>query len=924
MIKTLLLSVFLFFFAGTAANSAQTNVSSSFAIKASGFVLNRSSGTFNSTVTLTNTSASTFSSLWFVVSNLPNGVSVANAYTTNANGAYQILVSLTNGQLGPGGSASLVVQLTNPNKVGVSPAYSVLGLINATVPNVVGLTQSSAIAAITQANLTAGAVTSLQSATVAAGTVMQQNPAAGTVAIAGTTVYLLVSSGPPAGGVTLGITSIPPTATVVGKTLQYQVTADSPQPSSLTYALTTGPAGMTINPTSGLLTWSPTQNQVGDQSVVITVQDATGQVTQNFTLSVFGTKVETTAIINAAIGGTLTVNDASSNINGLTITIPPGALSANTTFTISSLVAPPTLGGVQHFELKGFMVEPDGTALSVPATITVPYQTSEFNTSRGIPLEQFLGVDYLDPTSGNLLGMNFSVDSVNHDLIGTVPHFSIYLLDNQADLCPPPALDSSGNRINDCPSGYAPTTRTQQIPALMIHGFMINLGSLTFMENNESYWGNLRALLEQLNDGGATRIDAWRFDWNTKTSTFENAAYHLKVALQTIKSLAAQSSVNIIAHSMGGILARTYLQGFAQNGGYVPYDPNVDAYGDDVNRLMTVGTPDQGIGGIFSNFIANACAWSSVNSPASALLYFETCYETATGLGGGQFLQLLNGPSNPLPVLQTGVAPSYYFIAGDTSPNGSTPAGTDGLITAVGTALCGPDPQVCVNATPQTTLVQGLQGLCHAVGLITCSSSDAPEVTVSDRTHPMWSNICTYLDSVDAASPTSQNQLCDGTAIGGTVSGLTGTGLILLDNGGDQLTTLTNGSFTFPTPILIGNTYNVTVGTEPPGQSCTVSGGDNGSGGGTVTAGGPLNITSVIVTCTYSSGDSGGNGGNNSGQFYSVGGQTSGLTGTGLVLLDNGSDQLTINSNGPFAFPTALASGAAYNVTVGSQPSGQS
>jgi Putative esterase len=55
---------------------------------------------------------------------------------------------------------------------------------------------------------------------------------------------------------------------------------------------------------------------------------------------------------------------------------------------------------------------------------------------------------------------------------------------------------------------------------------------------------------------------------------------------------------------------------------------------------------------------------------------------------------------------------------------------------------------------------------------------------------------------------------------------------------------------------------------------------------------------------------------------YSVGGSTSGLSGT-VVLRDNGGDDLTLTANGPFAFATRLAGGAAYNVTVKTNPSGQ-
>jgi hypothetical protein len=54
---------------------------------------------------------------------------------------------------------------------------------------------------------------------------------------------------------------------------------------------------------------------------------------------------------------------------------------------------------------------------------------------------------------------------------------------------------------------------------------------------------------------------------------------------------------------------------------------------------------------------------------------------------------------------------------------------------------------------------------------------------------------------------------------------------------------------------------------------------------------------------------------------FAVGGVMAGLAaGQSVVLLDNGSDSLTVSANGPFAFITKLASGAAYAVTVQTQP----
>ncbi len=55
---------------------------------------------------------------------------------------------------------------------------------------------------------------------------------------------------------------------------------------------------------------------------------------------------------------------------------------------------------------------------------------------------------------------------------------------------------------------------------------------------------------------------------------------------------------------------------------------------------------------------------------------------------------------------------------------------------------------------------------------------------------------------------------------------------------------------------------------------------------------------------------------------YSIGGTVSGLSGT-VVLQDNGVDDLSVSSDGPFTFGTPVADGTAYNVTVKSNPSGQ-
>jgi len=55
---------------------------------------------------------------------------------------------------------------------------------------------------------------------------------------------------------------------------------------------------------------------------------------------------------------------------------------------------------------------------------------------------------------------------------------------------------------------------------------------------------------------------------------------------------------------------------------------------------------------------------------------------------------------------------------------------------------------------------------------------------------------------------------------------------------------------------------------------------------------------------------------------YTIGGTVSGLTGT-LILQNNGGDNLSLSGDGSFSLSKALSSGAAYAVTVLTQPSGQ-
>jgi hypothetical protein len=136
--------------------------------------------------------------------------------------------------------------------------------------------------------------------------------------------------------------------------------------------------------------------------------------------------------------------------------------------------------------------------------------------------------------------------------------------------------------------------------------------------------------------------------------------------------------------------------------------------------------------------------------------------------------------------------------------------------------------------------------------------------------------------------------------IAGTITGLTSSGLVLQNNGGDNLTVAANSTtFSFATAMNSGATYSVTIQTQPTGQTCSVT-----NAGGTANA----NVSNVSLSCVTNS----------------VAGTIAGLTSSGLVLQNNGGDNLTVAANSTtFSFTTAMNSGATYSVTIQTQPTGQ-
>ena len=313
------------------------------------------------------------------------------------------------------------------------------------------------------------------------------------------------------------------------------------------------------------------------------------------------------------------------------------------------------------------------------------------------------------------------------------------------------------------------------------------------------------------------------------------------------------------------------------------------------------------------------------NSGTPELMLYKRISGNWTQLGSSSFQgALAAGTQLTLSVTGSKLTFSQNGVARITATDTSLTGGAPGIM-AYGSPKA--DNWVGVGTTGSTYTVGGtIAGLTGSAVLENNAGNDLSTSTngaftfstplaqgsaynVTVKTNPSG-QVCTVTNpsgTIAAANITNVSISCVTTVVptytvGGTIAGLTGSA-VLENNAGNDLSTSTNGAFTFSTPLAQGSAYNVTVKTNPSGQVCTVT-----NPSGTIAA---ANITNVSISCVTTVVPT-----------YTVGGTIAGLTGS-AVLENNAGNDLSTSTNGAFTFSTPLAQGSAYNVTVKTNPSGQ-
>jgi hypothetical protein len=140
------------------------------------------------------------------------------------------------------------------------------------------------------------------------------------------------------------IATTPVTQLPASGVYNYQVlSTGNPQ---ATYSLTTAPAGMTINPATGLVSWTPAANQLGSQNVTVMASNYAGQAPQSFTIQIAAPTITTTSLpkANANVAYSFQVQSTGNPTPTLTLTTAPAGMTISSSGFISWTPGPTQIG----------------------------------------------------------------------------------------------------------------------------------------------------------------------------------------------------------------------------------------------------------------------------------------------------------------------------------------------------------------------------------------------------------------------------------------------------------------------------------------------------------------------------------------------------------------------------------------------------
>lgn len=198
------------------------------------------------------------------------------------------------------------------------------------------------------------------------------------------------------------------------------------------------------------------------------------------------------------------------------------------------------------------------------------------------------------------------------------------------------------------------------------------------------------------------------YDW--RKSVVDSANNYLIPWIDRAKKLSGSDKVVLVAHSMGGLVSRSYIQS--------------SAYRGDVERLITLGTPHQGSSDSYYPWQAGEIQWGPVADSVFNvyLWYLEHAHPFQTGLNRLRTVRTqAPGVRDLLPV--------FDYLQRKGAP-GLTPCARLQQRNLVGELLCGPAGAAQLLGRVSLTTING-KGFATVQSLVV----DAPPAATDDPPH---------------------------------------------------------------------------------------------------------------------------------------------------------------------------------------------
>lgn len=331
-----------------------------------------------------------------------------------------------------------------------------------------------------------------------------------------------------------------------------------------TFELLEGPAGLSLDPISGAVFWVPAIDSSGGQAITVRFSSGAETHEETLTLMVEGVQLAASQFVHANAGGTVTVLDIASPMYGTSIVIPAGAMEADGEIRAHSVQGGVTLPAAA----QGFDLSPSQN-FAQPVRIEYHY-TDEWVADLGIASEFNIALFHRNEATGAWEMLNTIVNPTLNIARATTTSFSSFaLFVNDLDAITGP-LANSIYFIEPLRPCQQSNQADAAVDFLLINSLLWQKAELVHVKGKRFERHKKNALLIH---GVTSRPENFQVLQDFAIQRYDNVVFyrypsgrHIRDNAATLERLLGEnamgspdypfSTIDVIAHSMGGLVAR--------------------------------------------------------------------------------------------------------------------------------------------------------------------------------------------------------------------------------------------------------------------------------------------------------------------------------------------------------------------------------